>query len=577
MLVLCVVSILIGACQYSPGIEDRTLEYNRAIAGSTNALFLLNALRASDREPTYYTRNQSNTATGTVTPTISSTFPWGSTPTLTKTIAVSSGAVGATTGFTTVNTVARALARSALTLTPSLTETSQNQLTLANLDDQPSMNGLLSPVSTQIMFEFGREGYNLEELLLLFISGIDIPVSTLQNIPYALKLHCKQNPNYYCDYFASLEEKQPHSNACFYGKTTTALVDLVDAADIETRILRARKSDQAPNVWLRNDPALDENLNGTVEHDTKTFTCFHIVLRALLALDLKQTSSKSHEALYRLPAEWLKSNPRYFADLTQQGLEVASAPSGKRTPDEIGVCKSADTFSFAIGSENNVRAALGLFKVDKYGHPEDSTEYKPNACASASTISKEPQIEIEAGISTPGNKKSKSGQVDCASKVACWGFTDDGASEPAKIILEPRSLEGMVYFIGQIIRRTRLKESGRDPALRDLPGVLFLNPADTPTYAPYEEELFRVDTKAPISGSIVSVEYKDNTYYIPDLCEPSKDSQTVKIQPIEALCQQELPYHASPQILTVLNQIWGLNKSAATLPVAPTVTVITPP
>jgi hypothetical protein len=61
------------------------------------------------------------------------------------------------------------------------------------------------------------------------------------------------------------------------------------------------------------------------------------------------------------------------------------------------------------------------------------------------------------------------------------------------------------------------------------------------------------------SGALVSIDYRGDTYSIPDQCA-GDDS-----------CEQD---HRSLQVLSLLNQIWGLQKEATEAPSVPVVSVI---
>lgn len=72
--------ILIAGCQYSPGPSDRTIAYNEAVANSTNAFFLLNALRARDRLPIHYTRTTGLTSGVSFNPAAKISIPLNGDP-----------------------------------------------------------------------------------------------------------------------------------------------------------------------------------------------------------------------------------------------------------------------------------------------------------------------------------------------------------------------------------------------------------------------------------------------------------------------------------------------------------------
>jgi hypothetical protein len=104
-----------------------------------------------------------------------------------------------------------------------------------------------------------------------------------------------------------------------------------------------------------------------------------------------------------------------------------------------------------------------------------------------------------------------------------------------------RSLDSMLYYLGEDVRAgnavTVWSGSGR---MRELP-------------------LFVV--RRGSAAALVSIDYRGDSYGIPDECAGSDT------------CEQN---HRSLQILSLLNQIWGLQKEASEAPSVPVVSVINP-
>lgn len=183
-------AVALAACQYSPDTARRTISYNQGIAQSTNDLFLLNAVRASERMPTYYTRNQSNTTTSTVAPGVSLSGALNASPMATSTFGTGATALAAGPGATQF---VYSVTRAATSINPSLSATDTNQLNLTNLDDQASMNGLLSPVSLQEIQNYLLERFSPEEMYLLYIDHIDMSRAVLDSLLNAAAEHCAVN------------------------------------------------------------------------------------------------------------------------------------------------------------------------------------------------------------------------------------------------------------------------------------------------------------------------------------------------------------------------------------------------
>jgi hypothetical protein len=588
-------AIALGACQYSPGIADRTISFNRAVAESGNQLILLNAIRASKRNPTFYSRLAGDNTTSTVTPAIGSSIPFIGTRSVQITPATTVG--GAATAVTT-------LGRAVSSVTPGLTITEQNQLTLTNMDDQPSITGMMTPVPMQIYQFFQNEGFNSEELLLMFMGNVTLSEPQLRNLPNAVAVHCASSyatsPSTACKYYfgeappydyARGNDADHHkkfreadlvhqfdgkpvpiiSSSCYdrhgqnpsvsdekHGEISSVdpsyelasyksyLRQRKDAYDLYVHYKSTPDAEKYPapapdpSYSFSNDPAYFRYAGTPPSRPDagkfRDFICFQQVERALLALGLHPASSPKHDALYQLPADMAKNNPRYFADLTQQSLEVAV------TDKAVGVCKKTDQILLQMDKDNYIAYALQL-KLPADSRGPSSEAYAP------------PSPGITDVALAPEASAEQDPLQGCKSKIAQLIAPKDSLSLPA-IGFSQRSLEAMVYYIGQIIRR--------QVALKVDTPVYFVAGADDDGNA-REEELFRIRTGAPTDDAIVQVDSGGETYYVPSICE-GDDCSFV-----------EYPNHASPQILTMLNQIWGLEKTATALPTVSNVTVVTPP
>ncbi|HTQ12624.1 MAG TPA: hypothetical protein VMH86_02015 [Rhizomicrobium sp.] len=501
--------VALGACSYSPGIVDRTVSFNRGVAESTNQLIVLNALRASKRNPTYYSRLTGDTTTSTAAPSLSSAIPWEPTKAITSTFLPPSPIP---TG------ISRVLTKNPLSLTPGLTLTEGTQLALSNSDDQASTTGLMTPVSLQLYAYFRSEGFNAEELGLLFFGSVALTDDQRQALATAMTRKC--------------------------GAQCAADLDACPVPDARL---------------FANDPALFEATRDRKAEDGRTYTnfrCFHAILNALLKLGLKPQSKSSHAFLYSVPESGALRNPRYLADLSQQGLEIA--PDGQN----VAVCKKSDDIALqldaldaSIDPDGSLSRRLGL--NDSKPHPDAGP---PSAGAAPSFAG----TAFVTAASKPLDNPCLQAMKDAAAKKKGGGKNSASEAAEVKAIgFSQRSLEAMVYYLGEIIRRDADQTnatgvSGGDSAS----AVTFTNTANASSS--YQEALFSVRRGDPSPGAIVSVSYDDQNYYVPALCA-------------EDNCSEELPDHASAQVLTMLNQIWNLQKTTVAAPIVPTVTVVTPP
>jgi hypothetical protein len=610
ILVLAAAGLSVAACQYSPDMTERTLSYNQSVVDSTKELFLLNAVRDSRHDLVLYSRNVSDTATSTIAPstTLTDADPLGR-----------SLSIGRTVGGPSNGAIVTTLATAAKGLAATLSATETNQLTLQNLDDQASMTGLLSAVDLKYFDHFSKEGWNFEELFLMFTSDIRVNRAALYNMPAAMKAYCEnvdRNPqpgarsgeHPYCKYFSRAPTDKPNGFAwghfhpqCFGHALTGPAADPLGfdrMAKNDKGFFSSKATSMTPDearqiVVLVNDPALDgevpkPNADGTMpdlipkepRKAQRTFTCFQEVARMLFAFDLV-VAPKPPKLLYEIDAKVAGSNPRYLADLTQQSLDVAfvtvTNKTEKGTHRIVGVCKAGDSFGFQITTDPATNDLLDL------SAPQGATEH-PSA-----PDENRLQVFYEHPASNhpdPGATPAPA-TVDCASLAAAADAkaakpvdpdakpTFDSTKAIGSVSFTARSLEGMVYYIGQNIRRT-VHLNYRQP-------VRYLNAAQEANQ-PYEEILFWVDTGFnPIADTVASVRDEGIFYSVPQLCGhgeirhdpayvPDDDRNT---EPGRApVCSWESPDHASPQILSLLNEIWGLQKSAASLPVTPTVTLI---
>ena len=542
-LVLVGAAFTIAACQYSPDTAQRTIAFNRSVAESTNQLILLNAIRSSKRNPTFYSHIVSNTAASTIAPALSASVPLAGSRTITNTVSATASS----------SSVATALGRAVTTLTPSLTLTEQNSLTLQNLDDQGSTNGVMTPVSMQIYQYFQSEGFNPEELFLMFIGSISMTQTQLKELTVLASTKCA---------------------SVYSVRSKTWCVHLQDDKLPDCQPLPSADPDKT-TLFFANDPALYEDGYPRAAEKFHSFRCFRAVARAFLALGLHPDSYTKHEFLYRAPLAVAKGNPRFLADLSQQGLEASISRGG-----QVTVCKKTDTVAFQLPSEIQDFLRQNA-KSSQANHPSAS-DSQPDFRALASlvftdTFGLASETNFKSLLAQPPAKTCEKAATDADKQAAAdkkaeaadkKSEKDKGATKagaPPSIGFGQRSLEAMIYYIGQIIRRrVELGVTDKD--------VTFLNGALSP-YNPYEEELFRVRTGNPDVATTVQVASSGTTYYVPALCEPdSSDDGMAK-----ARCSVEYPNDASPQILTLLNQIWGLNKTAAALPTTSNVTVVTPP
>jgi hypothetical protein len=460
-----------GACAYSPGIVNRAISFNEAIADSTNSEILINALRARDRMPTYYTRVSSDTANSTISPSVSMQIPLGP---------------GANVKGFFPNV--------------SLGTSQQNQLSLQNLDDQKFMRGVLTPVPVDVLGYYLRQGWPAEVLLTVTVAEISVTPSTAKALEDAFDAQCRDEPRTdYCN--AVLPDDVPPSASGQY----------------VTQQLKACLADPNDYVKGAGDTLILENY----PESGAQMSCFQWMLRVLIALDPMPGKSASYDVVARdIPLGNLKSVAT-LADLEKSDLVIAPGQG-----DKVTLCR------------RNQVSGLRLLRFE--GTVAASKDDPSPASADDATGHSGSAIPLMLG-------KSESPATGCGAV---------GRATAPQIELTTRSLDGMIYFLGEILR------AEEDSSAANGTGSIWAWNRTEGREA--EWKLFVTEQGAPPSDSAVDVSFHGETYYIPSDCEDARH------------CAEADARHRSLQVLSLLGQIWGLQKEEAQLPIVPTVTVVTP-
>ena len=461
---------------------DRSVSYNDAIANSTNAVLLLNALRASERLPTYYTRMTANTATSSVTPLISMALPLGP------------GAV-----------------KKGFSPNLQLTDTSQNQMTLQNLDDQKFMRGVLTPVPLDVLSFYLRQGWPRELLFLMTVSRLTVPAPVAARLEGAFDAHCAAVPNAdYCN------AQVPPQNRPASGQYVTQ--------QLKSCIAAGRYDSGSHGEYLfENYPTNPEET-----------ACFQWMLRVFISFDPSPRTQETVTLVARDIAPGAQEGLGAVADLDKDDLIIVPG-SAKGSYD---VCKRAKV------------TGLGLSSLP------DTVEAKAEPAAA-------PPVESDTNIPVLLAATRAAPAVDCDSAAGAAKMGADHA--PRGMQLSTRSLDGMVYYLGEIIRAEhQVKDSVMpDAAPPDTSGVsLWVWNTSSRAYSDWD--LFSVRRGSAPDSNLIAVDFHGDAYYVPPACDDSGD------------CGQGAERHRSLQVLALLNQIWGLQKEQSELPIAPTVTVIGP-
>lgn len=430
--------LLLAGCE-SAGMTDQTIAYNVAVADSTNEFFLLNVLRARDRFPVYYTRttgtNTSRSMGGGVSTDVEG---WHLIPTI--------GAVGS----------------------------SGSTVTLANLDDQKFMRGVLTPVPLSTLGFYLDQGWPKEVVLEMFINSMEIDADFVTAMTTKFNERCDADPGRtYCGSRRPLDaDGEPYpspgtyvANSCLHAGANRA-------------------------VLFKNDPS-----------DKEDSLCFRAMLRVLVSLGLGVSTGDKYTVVAGAVPAASTHNLEALGQATNAKLVVEERSDGR-----YAVCKREDASSFTLGTDafDAGAAEAGGF----FDRPNVSTtslgSTRPSSCAATAMMR-------AANTTAP-----------------IFRFTT-------------RSLDTMIYYLGEDLR------AGSSVT------IWTGHHADRQTEIP----LFLVERGA--WGELVSLDYRGAHYAIPDQCAG------------DDTCEQS---HRSLQVLSLLNQIWGLQKEASEAPSVPVVSVI---
>jgi hypothetical protein len=333
------VAIAIGACGYSPVIIEDTISYNRAVAISTDQMLLLNIIRASKREPTYYTRLEGNTESTGLSTTNSLTLPFSKTkatninpPTGTPSAVYTLAGIAASIG---------------------LGASDSSVLTLQTLDDKKYENGLMFPLDGSYVELYWHEGFQKDLLLLFFVNSIDAKRSELDQIKKDLFEQCGSKPK-------ELEKLCTAYKQIPYDLTGPTCAPGDDA-----------------DLTYINDPAIEGDSG-------RSQACFRKLILGLIAAGLEMDDAKAEKAVEKHIAAALIDNPKIRTEIIKEGLDVV--PDQTEPKKYVSLCKQAsggaifvldqdDFDSVKQNIENTKRTA-----AEKAGKPYKKD--KPDSCES---------------------------------------------------------------------------------------------------------------------------------------------------------------------------------------------------
>lgn len=511
-------SLAVSACEYSPEMADRSIAFNDAVAQASNALLFRNIVRASERRPTYYSRVASDTSASTLTPSIGASLP------LTHSSNLERDASGA--GLLTAAKSTHALAAVAANL--GLTAPVTNTLSLQAMDDQKYQAGMMRALNFTQLKGYFDEGYGRDLLMLMFIARVRVKDALLANVDAAVAEKCaRADTSYQCQYIKS----DPYA-ANFAGG------DWRDHWSLQNCVRSggAYADRNGRSMIFVNDPAqeiLPPGSNAARSSAPHPQMCFEILLQDLLALGLDITSggTSSSVAESEVPAK-VADDPAFRVEMMKEDVKIVKSEQG----DAAILCKSRpDSVAFTLQFQRE---------------PGSNREALGNALDADASSTRQSAAK-ENGASCDDREK-RAPQAGDAIRLAQKDFE-----------FTERSFEGMIYYLGEIVRAD---ENGVDPAT--IVRVQGRNPAITgPAYT---ESLFYASDTLDSGDSALSLsDDKGKTVYLADLCPKS-----IRLAPPKADgggCSVEFPDNESIAVISLLNQVWGLQKEYTAPPSQPVV------
>ncbi|MBL6936228.1 MAG: hypothetical protein ISS15_13765 [Alphaproteobacteria bacterium] len=494
-------AVALAACQYSPDIPTRAVDYNHGVARATNEILLLNIVRAAERTPRYFTRLGTNSAQNGVNSGATATLPFPN---------VGNGSVVVSGGGSSANT-----------------------FTLENLDDKKYHDGSMQPIAISTIATLWSQGIQTDLLGMMFMNSISLPKAALPILREVLHRYCgdMRHAQKYCGSADSLIAAE--------GVAGWRADDCLDPARVPTD--RHGGVDYALFV---NDPAA-ENVAGSYHPEL----CFQIVLRDLLAIGMhleKRTTKQDVDVT--APAATLAAAD-FRAELLREGLTVSKEGKvQKEVTDMVLTLDPAATAQFRL--HPIFRSAV--LRCDVFARrgvkPEEGLHCPPTRAAS----------EADAAW------KARLAAYDASWDAMIAEDETKARPVPLhdlKISVDVRSFETVIYYLGEVVRAARAETGAPVPYIVR---VLGRQPGDAAQASMYEEALFDLRSGAPGPGAaIVFKDDAGDTNWIPGFCyNPSPPR--LHAAEAAATCSNEYPDHDSLTVLALVNQIWGLQKEPST-------------
>jgi hypothetical protein len=412
---------------------------------------------------------------------------------------------------------------------------SANTFTLENLDDKKYQDGAMQPVAASTLRDLWSQGIQPDILGLLFFNTIALPKAELPILRETLAAFCADTRHYqtFCGTGDSLIASEPLANSW---KATACL----DPSSVPTD----RRGGVDYAVYF-NDPAVEDTA-GSYHPEL----CFQIVLRDLLALGLHLEKRKTTTDIDTRVAPATLASAAFRAELLKEGLTVTPDGKVKKEGSEIVMTLDPSATAF-IRLHKGFRAVVlqcSAFAA-RAVQPETSAHCPP------ARLAKESDASWRARVAAT--------EQDYDKLVA----TDETKARPVslgelKIAVDVRSFESVVYYLGEIVRASRGDTVAGSPVY--IVRVLGRQPSDPEHHSRYEEALFDLRRSPPEHSAALVVHDDDgNSNWIPAFCYVPSPPRPEAIEAARN-CSSEYPDHDTMTVLSLVNQVWGLQKEPST-------------
>jgi hypothetical protein len=499
-----VICALLSACAFAPKekITETSFDYNLAFERAQNEMFLLNIARASERRPMYFTainalrgNLQSSVATGNIA------IPFGG---------------GSSSAYSAA---------------PNASYTTNPTFDVAVLDSKQFWLGILTPVPLTTFKYYWDQGWPQELLLFLFIRTIEINGVSYDNYPSdddKMKSFAGQLRNL----FRCGPVKDPGSST---GSSWRCKLQVEE--DEPDAIGRPLSKEEIGNV--RNLAEIDK---AGLKLDSDECSGKYRLVSKKKSLHIASSPSETQKRLRNAQNELcaVRDEPSEASTNLRDALKDLNEGSKGLSKTLAQVC--GDKSQPGAGPE------LGDAQKQVCSLRETLPELQHQLSNAQKRYSEGPKASSEIKKQATDVQKSLSDLQKQVSEVFCIGTTKESTCK-TKVYF--RSPEAMLYYLGEVVRRSVQPESP-DQKAHDVEISYCAGGTSTP--------LFKVRTMSgDDQNSVVAVSYDGTRYFIP------RESSTSR-------CTRPLTL----ETLKLVAQLFAQQKDSTELPVTGVVNVIGP-